>query len=86
MEGQLAGVLNDPHFALIHQSERNYYVCSTDEYIVDMILTAGKHMSCANGLELIAHWEKMHLGILFSFSSIYLQETDFFYSYALITE
>jgi len=54
MEGQLAGVLNDPHFALIHQSERNYYVCSTDEYIVDMILTAGKHMRYANGLELIA--------------------------------
>lgn len=45
MEGQLAVVLNDPHYALIHQSERNYYVCSTDEYIVDMILTAGKHMS-----------------------------------------
>lgn len=74
---ELISALNYPRFALIHQSERIYYFCSTDEYIVDMILTAGKHMSYANGLELTAYWEKMHLGILFSFSSIYLQKNDF---------
>ena len=55
---ELISALNYPHFALIHQSERIYYFCSTNEYIVDMILTAGKHMSYANGLELTAYWRK----------------------------